>query len=362
MKKIFIFVFVSFLCLNIFAATVDKNQSIQAYRNALISFDNQDYGTALKYSEDAIMYRKQFIEKQIETLKISLSAKKVHSAGDSIIEILRVLKDRGENNTINIINSYLKIKGEKFFENSIQKLLDYMNESIVYPEAQKLIGDVYKLEGEYDFAEEYYQLALSNAAVLDIPNEKYDILYELAEISRLENDTPKMEERLLNILIDDKNYMDSALNNSMVHTIKQNKKDSMEKFFNLYRSDSYLSIDAYNQLAEYYYNAGEKEKALQFAALSSITSFSKINEIISSRNSEYSYKNLSIFFQEAGFYDDIVQWGNDTKAWSSFNILARYTKEMGYTKFSHSLLMVLAQFSPEKYWQRDAVLLLEDMQ
>ena len=41
-------------------------------------------------------------------------------------------------------------------------------------------------------------------------------------------------------------------------------------------------------------------------------------------NTEYAYSSLAKFFQEAAFYNDIVTWGNDSNAWRSFNILAKY--------------------------------------
>ena len=361
MKKRSILIFFLILTFNLSAFEMQQNQSVEAYRQALQFYDQTDYGNALKYAEDAVLYRRQYIENQTEELKKSLSSKQVQKAGKDINQIKAVLEERQEFKSINIIDSYLKIKGNDFFHNSINELLDYMNKMIVFPEAHKLIGDVYKVEGEYDFAEEYYQLALKNCDVLDIPDEKYDILYTLAEISRLRNNLPQMETRLLNILVSDTYYMDTGLNNALMNTVKSDKKDSMEKFFNLYRAYSYLSIEAYNQLAAYYYDYGQKEKALGFAALSSITSFSKINDILSSRNPDYQYKNLSTFFQEVSFYDDIIEWGNKTKAWVGFNILAKYTKEMGYKNFSRSLLRVLVQFSPESYWQKDAVLLLETL-
>ncbi len=359
MKKIFCFVLSIFFVSFLFSAGNGQNESIKAYRNALICFDNNDYGKALKYSEDAILYRRQDIEKQIDKLKTSLTSKRVQVAGDSIESVVKVLESRHENESLEIIYSFTKIKGYDYFNNSMQTLLKYMNESMVFPEAQKLIADIYKLEGEYEFAEEYYMLALKNSDVLDIPNEKYDILYTLAEISRLQNNMEKYEVRLLNILTEDKCFKDNALKSAMHQTVISDKKGSCEKFFNLYRADSYLSIDAYNQLAEYYYSMGEKEKALSFAELSAITSFSKISEIISSRNTEYSYSGLSKFFQEAAFYDDVVTWGNDSNAWRSFNILARYTNELGYKTFARELLVVLVQFTPTKYWQKDAVLQLE---
>lgn len=361
MKKIICLFISIILCSVLFAVDNFKIDeiSITAYRNAIISFDNQDYGTALKYAEDAILYRRQQIDKQITTLKNSLTSKRVQTAGDKIDSVIKILDERKEYESESIIKHYLKKKGDMYFENSIQKLLDYMDSSKVFPEAQKIIGDIYKLEGEYTFAEEYYELALKNANVLDIPDDKYEILYMLAEISRLNNNLPQMEIRLLNILTEDEYFKDKALFNAMINTIKSNKSGSMEKFFNLYRAENYISINAYNQLAEYYFNEGYIDKALQFAALSSITTFSKIITIIESRNSEYEYKNLETFLQEATFYSDIVEWGSENQAWKSFNILAKYANLCGCKKFAIELLKVIEQYSPEVYWQKDAVLQLE---
>lgn len=363
MKKTVLFFILAGLCFTLSAADKkDKiDESIEAYRMAIEAMDAQEYGKVLKYSEDAILYRKQRIENQINTLKNSLSAKRVQAAGDHFDPVLNVLDNRKEYETASIINYYIKKKGKDYFEDSVSNLLKYLENSKDFPEAHKIIGDIYKLEGEYSFAEEYYLMALQKSDVLDIPDEKYEILYMLAEISRLENDFPKMEVRLLNILAEDKNFRDSALKRSMKGTIAANKKDSMEKFFNLYRADSYNCINAYNQLAEYYHEEKENEKALEYAALAVITGFSRINEILSLRNSVYEYENLEGFFQEASFYSDVIEWGSKNQTWKSFNILAAYSTEAGYKNFSTALLRVLARYTPESYWQRDAVLQLERM-
>lgn len=360
-KKIIINCVLFFLIAGLFSQTNLNEESIKNYRLALDSFDDKNYGDALKYSEFAILYRKQLIEKQIESLKTSLTSRQVQTAGDEIDSILEILTKRKENVSVEIINYYLKRKGIEYFDNSIQNLLTYLQESLLFPEAQKLIGDIYRLEGEYDFAETYYLLALENAAVLDIPEQKYEILYLLAEISRLKNDYDKMEVRLLNLLIEDKNFRDKNLISSMIRTIKSDKKGTMEKFFTLYRADSYIFIDAYNQLAEFYYKNQEFSKALEFACLSAITSFSKITEILEERNLDYQYSSFSKFLQEASFYDDVVEWGITSSAWKSFNILAKYAKDNECKTFARELLVSLAQFSPVLYWQKDAVLLLEEM-
>ena len=200
-KKIIINCILFFLMAGLFSQTNLNEESVKNYRLALESFDNKNYGDALKYSEFAILYRRQLIEKQIESLKTSLTSRQVQTAVDDIDSILEILIKRKENVSVEIINYYLKRKGIEYFGNSIQNLLTYLQESLFFPEAQKLIGDIYRLEGEYDFAETYYLLALENAAVLDIPEQKYEILYLLAEISRLKKDYDKMEVRLLNLLV-----------------------------------------------------------------------------------------------------------------------------------------------------------------
>ncbi len=363
MKKTVLFFILICSCFSLFSADKkDKiDESVEAYRMAIEAMDAQDYGKALKYSEDAILYRKQRIENQINTVKNSLSAKRVQAAGDHFDSVLTVLDNRKEYETASIINYYIKKKGSDYFEDSVNNLLKYLENSKDFPEAHKIIGDIYKLEGEYAYAEEYYLMALDKADVLDIPDEKYEILYMLAEISRLQGDYEKMEVRLLNILAQDNNFRDSALKRSMRGTISSNKKDSMIKFFNLYRADSYNCINAYNQLAEYYHNENQLDKALDFACLAAITSFTRIIDILYSRNSTYEYQNLEGFMQEASYYDDIIEWGSRNSAWRSFNILAAYSNEAGYSTFAATLLRVIARYTPETYWQRDAVLQLEKM-
>ena len=58
------------------------------------------------------------------------------------------------------------------------------------------------------------------------------------------------------------------------------------------------------------------------------------------------------------YYEDIIQWGNDNNVWASFNLLARLSTKVNNLTFSTKLLKVLAQYSPEEYWRKEAVLQL----
>ena len=202
MKKTILTAIFLICSLNVFAQNNLNSKSVNSFRNAQAAFESQEYGKALKYAEDAILYKKEQLKADYDAISTSMMARDVKKAGDEITSIIPVLKERDEYEVINLIN-YYNSKGN--FNNSITKVLEYIKNQEEYPEAQKLIGDIYKIEGEYAFAEQYYLKALENASVLDIPDERYEIIYLLADLSRLCGDYDTMEIRLLNIIGKDQN-------------------------------------------------------------------------------------------------------------------------------------------------------------
>jgi len=362
MKKIILGFTLLILTSALFSVNYSINEnSIKFYRDAYECFENQEYGTALKKCEEAILYKKQFAENHKKILTNSLSARKVMKVGDDINLILTVLEERGEKESINIIKYYFSKKGEDYFNNSIKNMLSYIDESIEFPEAKALIGDIYLIEGEYDFAEQYYKSAIDNSKVLDIPDQKYELYLKLANISELKKDYNQMEIRLLSILTSDKVYSDKALFDAMLHTLSSNTKTSLDKFFQLYRADNFYCLNAYNKLCDYYLSQNENYKALQFSMLSVVTSFSKILDIVQSRDIEYSYIDLEQLLYAASMHQDIVKWCSQNDIWKSYNTFARVLIANDYNIVAKKMLTTLSRATPEKYWQQNAVLLLSKM-
>lgn len=358
MKKSFVLLFFTFFALNVFSVDLINEDSVQSYRDAKSFFLNKEYGKALDKCEEAITFRKENVLEEVSIITEALKPKQVQRAGDDLSAVLKVLNERNEKRPISVINKYIKLKGEDYFENSISKLISHIQQKEHYPEVYKLIGDIYKLEGEYKFAEDYYKKALDNSNVLNIPNDRFELLYSLAEISEINEDYKRMEIRLLNILTDDSTYKNKALSKALLNTVVSNKKDCFEKFFELYRGNNYFSLKAYSKLSDYYYSIQDYDKAFNFCALNVITSITKIQEVISSRDITFEFKNIENLLYHVQYYDDIIKWGNDNEIWSSFNLLAKIIKELGNIDFTEKLLKVLAQFSPEEYWRKEAVLQL----
>ena len=339
MKKIVLLFIVSCISLTLFAQNNLNSKSIISYRNAQASYENKEYGKALKYAEDAIVYKKEQLKADYESISTSIAAREVKKAGDNITNIIPVLTERDEYDIINLIN-YYNSKGD--FNNSISKVLEYIKNHEEYPEAQKLIGDIYKIEGEYTFAEQYYLKALENAAVLDIPDERYEIIYMLAELSRLCGDYDTMEIRLLNIIGKEQNVTNMTLARSMKNTVSKNNAAAIEKFFTMYRAQDYFCLKAFYELAQYYLSINEYEKAFDYSAVAVITGFTKVYNVVSKRDIDFEYTNISDFLDLVAYHNDIVNWGSDNDVWRSFNLFCEICAQCGYDKFSFDFLNILA--------------------
>ncbi len=358
MKRTVLFIVLSIFYLNLFAQNSLNSKSIISFRNAQVSYENKEYGKALKYAEDAIVYRKEQLKADYETIAQSIAAREVKRAGDNIENIIPVLTERDEYDVINLINTY---NSKGIFDNSISKVLEYIKNQEEYPEAQKLIGDIYKIEGEYDFAEQYYLKALENAAVLDIPDERYEIIYLLADLSRLRGEYDQMEIRLLNIIGKEQNERNQTLARSMKKTVSKNNGDAIEKFFTMYRAQDYFCLKAFYELAEYYLSINEYDKAFTYSAIAVITGFTKVYSVVSKRDIDFEYKNIADFLDIIPYHNDIVTWGSDNDVWRSLNLFCEVCSKCGYDKFSYEFLSILAFHSPQRYWQQDAVLKLDKL-
>ena len=341
-------------------AQVD-NASIIAYRQAVSLYEAQEYGKALKKADDAIVLRKEQSFKEAELLKNSQTSRQVRAAGDKIEDVRKVFIERGEVDCVEVLDYYTEKKGLDFFNNSLVEMISYIESNKDFPEALKLIGDIFMLEGEYSVADEYYSRALSHADILDIPDEKYAILYQLADLSRYQGDYEKMEVRLLNVIGANGLSPDNATIRSIKNTVSQNKSDTLTKFFKMYRADNYYSLNAYCQLSEYYLERKEYELAFEYSSLSVITGFTKIYNLLVKRNLDYEFTDLASYFDEVSYNSDIIRWGTENNVWKEYYLFAKICLEMGYDVFASDLLRIIAKDMPVSYWQESAVVLLDSM-
>lgn len=333
---------------------LDMEADIRLMRAARAAFRSNDFGEAFKLSEQAKIERKKTIKWQRETLVNSFKSKEVKKAKGVLSDIIPILEEREEYDAIGIIKRFVQTVSPEKIKDSSEALLECIDERSSYPEADWLIARVYKLEGDYDLARQYLTQAWRDSAVLDVPAERSDILYDLAEIARIQGDMDNFEKDLLLIVDGDSGFNRPEAKRAMLARITANQKGDMEKFFTMFRCDDYYSIKAYRYLSEFYEREGEGMKSLACAALGALAGFTKIHEAIKASDPEYEYTRFALFLDEAASREEIVEWGDDEKIWRLFNELAAKAREQGGDAFSFELLSALSESSPSEKFRKQA--------
>ncbi|QTQ11760.1 hypothetical protein HRI96_05825 [Treponema parvum] len=362
--KILWFVFFSLSVCFVYSQNLKKpeKKDYLLLMEAQSKYDALDYGGALKDAVEAKKIRKELSDWRVFTLKKALSPAAVRKAGDLISDVLPVLESRNEKNAVDIINFLVEIKSLNFFNNSVNRLIEYVSESKAYPEADYLCGRIYQIEGEYKIAMQFYDTAVKNASFLDIYSVKYDILYNMADIAFQQGNTDEYETYLLSILADDnEHYKNKTFKTAVLRTIGlKTEKEPLKKFFELYRAESRYFYRAYYLLSEFYDKNGDSENALFISALGSLSVFTRLYEIIKQRDPQYTYAGLADLFSRMPLWDDVDVWAKDNNIWDMFFNFIQLAKKRGGDLFAVQFLNVIKESAPEKYWRDRAATLLAE--
>lgn len=365
MKKNGLICLIFFCALNLFSKSLKKPDYVHNYERILeeaqISFDENSYGEALNLAEKAKNSKKYQSEYEIYVLENSFKPAEVKRKGDSLNSILEILEEREDFEAIRIIKRNFRRYGEESFDDSKNNLISFLRKNAAFPEADFLIGKIYCLEGEYSIAYECFLNAYKNSELLEIPDEKYDILYELANVSQLLKKDEKYEEFLLLILSQSKEFKDDVLYSALKKTSESPRSDCLEKFFSLYRCDDFSLIKAYFALTDFYQTHNQKEKALKTCQLGVITAYTKIIDVIKKRNADFEVAGLSDVLKEVLFYPDIIQWGIENNIWKGFYTLADLNYLNNNLIFSVQLFNILKDNEPEEYWKEKSVVRLGEI-
>lgn len=332
----------------------DLDASWKTLQKAQSAFDRADYSKSMSLLTDCLSQRKKEVEYIDFVLSNSLKPYQVRRVGDAIDDVLKVLNERQEYETVSIINKWVELKGKDFFNDSIKELRDYLLTRIDYPEAYFLIAKIYKIEGEFDMALNYLEKARKNASLLEIPAQSIEIFYEIADIAEYKGDTVEQEKALLMIAANDGRFKDAGLKNAILRTSKSEKEDNSSRFFSLYRIDAIATLKAYLKLSEIFAQRKNYEDAYITNAYAVLIAFTHINSILEEREPDYSYENLSQFFKEIERYPDVLRWCNENSLWKGFYNFYDYGLKLKFIKMPVCMAKVLSTSCPNQYYKNAA--------
>lgn len=353
-KVFVVFSFILFFCFDIFAAPRKPQKGQEDWRalqKAKDSFEKNDFGTAVKFAEQAKVIRSQNAKWQTYILDETLKNSRVRRAGDSIERVSQVLNELKFTEASKIVSMHIEKHGLDFFNGSYSDLIEFVSVYAHYPEADFFLGKIYKLEGEYSVALNYMKDAYEYSVNLDVSMEKYDLLYELAELSYDLGSKDDYEKYLLVIASDDSVFTNLGYMDALLHIINTDSSDTLEKFFLLYRAEDTAGLKAFVKLGKLYMSEAENDKALKFNAFAGILAVTKIESVLMQRINGFKYSNFKTLLAKSSSYSDIVEWGIKNGVWELFCDLAESAANSGKIVFSRSLFVSLSESSPVEYWK-----------
>lgn len=332
-----------------------KDVSWRLLQNAQVAFENTEYGLAMNLANQAKEKRLEESNYEADVLVNALSPLDVRNAGSEFESVLAVLAERDQLEAISVIRQYLDLYGAEHFKNSVYDMLAWIEKKGVYPEADYLVGKIYRLEGEYSTAYDFYEKARVECDFLDVPDQIFEILYEMADLAEQMGRRDQYEQILLLILSNDENYDDAVLRRALFRIINADRPESIDRFFMLFRADSVKTLSALYDIAAVFEENGEKENSLFCSALGTIEAFTHIHDSISGRDSGYEFSTFAGFLTKVAEYEDIVQWCNENRVWDFFILFCKKSAAKGSVRFSNAMLGIMAENLPQQYWRAVAL-------
>ena len=354
MKKIFLSLCFLLTFSLLFSQVVPKKPESSEFswrilQDAQFAFDKGEISRAMNLANKAKANRVAESDYEVYILDVALSPLAVRRAGEDFDAVLEVLKERDQTEAISIINRYLELYGKSFFHYSVNKMEDWVEEKRVYPEADFLIGKIYRLEGEYKTAIDFYEKARLESSFLDIPDQIYDILYEMADLLKHQGETEKYKQALLLILDNDSNYKDMVLRRAMLKIIDADKPSNVDRFFNLFRAHSPKTLEALYNISLMFDAEGESENSLFASSLGSVESFSHVLDSISGRDPHYEFTTLAEFIRKIAEYEDIDIWCSENHFWDNLIAFCKKVSARGNVIYANAMLEVIANNSSDAY-------------
>ncbi|MBQ0166002.1 MAG: hypothetical protein KBT02_02695 [Treponema sp.] len=371
MKKLVFIIVLTLIAACLFAQVGNNTFNTSSWKmldNAQRAYDEGDVMKAMKLAENARQARIEEFTNAASTMETALIPTAVQRRGDLIPDVRKIWEERKESQAIAILDNALLLHTEEDFNNSITAVCEWYRSRIAYPEAEYLLGKLYMLEGEYDIASDFFRQAIDHSDVLDIQDEKISILYDSAYLDELRNDMNGFEEKLLQIMEYNPDYVEyitSRSSNSYLDAIIRATRRNFtpDKFFLLYRSEYYDTISACIDLASYYSEMGYNDKAFPVSVLAVLTSFTRIYSILKSRNVKYVYTTVEGFFDEAAKHSDVQKWMKDNKVWNSFYVFGKLVLDYQRNEsMAKDIFIILNEKCPDSYVKNAASTMLSTME
>ncbi len=215
-----------------------------------------------------------------------------------------------------------------------------------FPEAELAIGEIYLREGALELAKAQLQKVLrpGYAELLRIPEERFRVLYLLADIQETQEQYADMQKSLETILLDQPGYAAPEQRQFRDTFLKSYLEKGLDRTLKLYRLENGgFALAAHAKLGWFAYRTGRYEPASIRHSLFALTTIVTEAMLELRRvNPNYEYESLQDFLREAVRREAVRAYLAESGFFRIAYYLAAATHEAGHVARARQIWRVLA--------------------
>jgi tetratricopeptide (TPR) repeat protein len=217
-----------------------------------------------------------------------------------------------------------------------------------FPEAEMAIGDVYRSEGAYALAKVQYEKAYALRTGMDTFEEKYTVLYRLADLHEIQELYADMESYLRQVLEDQPYFSGEQFQKFQDAFLSTYYDKGLNHLFKLYRMDgAAFALPAHVQLGWFYYRTGRPSAILHclFALDIMIT---ETMEELRRVNPGFVFTTVEAFWDAALKRENIKQYLVEGEFFMTLYYLAAATYAASHPGQAESVWLLLSSYPLEE--------------
>jgi tetratricopeptide (TPR) repeat protein len=321
MKKLFCLLLIVHCSLFIVLAQTSAKPYWFTLEQGKAYFRSQDYGNALIAFEDARQQRRNMYAKMEQDVIAVLSLPEVRRFNDSLSSVENYVTDNHIINASKALNELYYRVPKDSLNNSASAALSALGSLKEYPEADYLIGEVFRAEGELGVALAQYQKAYALRSSLDTPDFALEILYQIAALHKIRLEYTLMENTYLEILKNDTLW--SGTDNTFVKESMGRvlEKEGIDQFLLVYRYDNHSVEKAHRELGLYYYSSGRHIKAVEHLLFSFLIQNSIIILNLLDHQFDYSFSSTQDLFDQIFIDSSLTEYASNVEYYKTMYYL-----------------------------------------
>ena len=278
------------------------------------------YGKALIYFEDARESRKNYYAKMERDLVTVLSLHAVRRLRDDLGLLEEYIeKEFRVDASAALKELYYRVPKTRL-NNSSNTALAELSRLKGYPEAEYWLGEIYRMEGEFNIALSQYQKAYEQRALLENSEFGREILYRMADLRQLRREYTEMAKILEDILKSDNLWSrESFTRSNMLRSLETN---GVNRFLVLFRHDEPYVEKAHRTMGFYYYTNGRHERAVENLLFAFLIQNSIIIDTLLQSQYNYTFTSLSALMNDIAKRRDILAFLEETEYFKTLYYLA----------------------------------------